>query len=47
MRFQLIEFDKLTLVSISMNAENNRWLCISVDGQAEYVAIDKILSVVG
>ena len=30
-----------------MDAENNRCLCISVDSQAEYVAIDKILSVVG
>jgi hypothetical protein len=48
MRFQLMEFDKLTLVSIRMSAENNRCLCISVDGQAEYVVvIDKILSVVG
>jgi hypothetical protein len=47
MRFQLTEFDKATLVSIRMNAENNRCLCFSVDGQAEYVVIDKILSVVG
>jgi len=47
MRFQLIEFDKETLVSIPMNAEYNRCLCISVDGQAGYVAMDKILSVVG
>jgi len=47
-RFQLMEFAKVTLVSIPMNAENNRCLCISVDGQAEYVVvIDKILSVVG
>jgi hypothetical protein len=46
-RFQLTEFDKVTLVSIRMNAENNRCLCISVDGQGEYVVIDKILSVVG
>jgi hypothetical protein len=48
MRFELIEIDKLTLVSIPMNTENNRCLCISADGQAKYVvAIDKILSVVG
>lgn len=48
MRFQLIEFNKETLVSIPKNAENNRCLCISVDGQAEYVVvIDKILSVIG
>jgi hypothetical protein len=48
MRFQLMEFDKETLVSIPMNAEYNRCLCISVDGQAGYVVvIDKILSVIG
>jgi hypothetical protein len=46
MRFQLTEFDKVTLVLIRMNVENNRCLCISADGQAEYVVIDKILSIV-
>jgi hypothetical protein len=47
MRFQLTEFDKVTLVSIPLNVHNNRYLCISMDGQAQYEVIAKIMNAIG
>ena len=45
--FQLTEFDKVTLISIPLNSDNDRCLCISIDGRAEYDVIVKILNIIG
>lgn len=45
--FQLTEFDEVTLISIPLNAEKDRCLCISIDGKAECDVIVKILNVIG
>ena len=47
MHFQLTEFDKVTLISIPLNVHNNRCLCISIDGRAQYEEIVKIMNAVG
>jgi hypothetical protein len=42
MKFQLTEFDRVTLVSIPLTAEYNRFLCISIDDGDAYQLIPKI-----
>ena len=46
LRFQLTEFDEVTLLSIPLNADNSRCLCISVDGQADSAIVDRIMNVI-
>src|SRR5215510_11075762 len=43
-RFQMTEFDRVTLVSVPLNAAQNRFLCISVDAPTYHErVIPKIL----
>jgi hypothetical protein len=47
-RFQVTEFDKVTLVSIPLTAQNNRYLCISIDTPTYHErVIPKILDIIG
>lgn len=47
-RFQVTEFDKVTLVSIPMTAQSDRFLCISLDAPTIHErVIPKILDIVG
>jgi hypothetical protein len=48
MRFQLTEFGRVTLVSVPLTAQNNRFLCISLDSPARHEkVIPRILDIVG
>ena len=48
LRFQVTEFDKVTLVSIPLTAQNNRYLCISIDTPTYHErVIPKILDIIG
>jgi hypothetical protein len=48
MRFQITEFDRVTLVSIPLTAQNNRLLCISLDSPTRHEkVIPRILDIVG
>ncbi|HJS82877.1 MAG TPA: hypothetical protein VJ742_08610, partial [Nitrososphaera sp.] len=45
-RFQVTEFDRVTLVSIPLTAQNDRFLCISVDAPTFHEKIiPKILNI--
>jgi hypothetical protein len=47
-RFQVTEFDRVTLVSIPLTAQNDRFLCISVDAPTFHEKIiPKILNILG
>lgn len=47
-RFQVTEFDKVTLLSIPLTAQNNRYLCISIDTPTYHErVIPKILDIIG
>jgi hypothetical protein len=47
-RFQVTEFDKVTLVSIPLTAQSDRYLCISLDAPTYHErVIPKILDVIG
>lgn len=47
-RFQVTEFDKVTLVSIPLTAQNDRFLCISLDAPTYHEkVIPKILDILG
>ena len=47
-RFQVTEFDKVTLVSIPLTAESDRFLCISLDAPTYHEkVIPKILDILG
>ena len=47
-RFQVTEFDKVTLVSIPLTAQNDRFLCISLDAPTFHEKIiPKILNILG
>ena len=47
-RFQVTEFDKVTLVSIPLTAQNDRYLCISLDAPMYHErVIPKILDIIG
>lgn len=47
-RFQVTEFDKVTLVSIPLTAKSDRYLCISLDAPTYHErVIPKILDIIG
>ncbi len=47
-RFQVTEFDRVTLVSVPLTARNDRFLCISLDAPTFHEkVIPKILDIVG
>ncbi len=47
-RFQMTEFDKVTLVSIPLTATHDRFLCISLDAPTYHErVIPKILDIIG
>jgi hypothetical protein len=47
-RFQVTEFDKVTLVSIPLTARSDRYLCISLDAPTYHErVIPKILDIIG
>jgi hypothetical protein len=47
-RFQVTEFDKVTLVSIPLTAQSDRFLCISLDAPTFHEkVIPKILDILG
>jgi hypothetical protein len=47
-RFQVTEFDKVTLVSIPLTAQSDRYLCISLDAPTYHErVIPKILDIIG
>ena len=47
-RFQMTEFDKVTLVSIPLTAKSDRYLCISLDAPTYHErVIPKILDIIG
>ncbi len=47
-RFQVTEFDRVTLVSIPLTAQSDRFLCISVDAPTFHEKIiPKILNILG
>ncbi len=47
-RFQMTEFDKVTLVSVPLTATNDRFLCISLDAPTYHErVIPKILDIIG
>jgi hypothetical protein len=47
-RFQVTEFDKVTLVSVPLTAQSDRYLCISLDAPTYHErVIPKILDVIG
>lgn len=47
-RFQVTEFDRVTLVSIPLTAQSDRFLCISVDAPTFHEkVIPKILDILG
>ena len=47
-RFQVTEFDRVTLVSIPLTAESDRFLCISLDAPTFHEkVIPKILNILG
>ena len=47
-RFQVTEFDKVTLVSIPLTAQSDRYLCISLDAPTYHErVIPKILDIMG
>ncbi|HEX2014994.1 MAG TPA: hypothetical protein VLA68_07180 [Nitrososphaera sp.] len=47
-RFQVTEFDKVTLVSIPLTAQSDRFLCISIDAPTSHEkVIPKILDILG
>lgn len=47
-RFQVTEFDRVTLVSIPLTAQNDRFLCISLDAPTFHEkVIPKILDILG
>ncbi len=47
-RFQVTEFDKVTLVSIPLTAQSDRYLCISLDAPTYHErVIPKILDILG
>ena len=47
-RFQVTEFDKVTLVSIPLTAQSDRFLCISLDAPTYHEkVIPKILDIIG
>lgn len=47
-RFQVTEFDKVTLVSIPLTARSDRYLCISLDAPTYHErVIPKILDILG
>jgi hypothetical protein len=47
-RFQVTEFDKVTLVSIPLTARSDRYLCISLDAPTYHERIiPKILDIIG
>jgi hypothetical protein len=47
-RFQVTEFDKVTLVSIPLTAQSDRFLCISLDAPTYHEkVIPKILDILG
>jgi hypothetical protein len=47
-RFQVTEFDRVTLVSIPLTAQNDRFLCISLDVPTFHEkVIPKILNILG
>ncbi len=47
-RLQVTEFDKVTLVSIPLTAQNDRFLCISLDAPTFHEkVIPKILNILG
>ncbi len=48
LRFQVTEFDKVTLVSIPLTAKSDRFLCISLDAPTFHEkVIPKILNILG
>ncbi len=48
MRFQVTEFDRVTLVSIPLTAQSDRFLCISLDAPTFHEKIiPKILDILG
>ena len=47
-RFQVTEFDRVTLVSIPLTAQSDRYLCISLDAPTYHErVIPKILDIIG
>ncbi len=47
-RLQVTEFDKVTLVSVPLTAQNDRFLCISLDAPTFHEkVIPKILNILG
>jgi hypothetical protein len=47
-RFQVTEFDKVTLVSVPLTAQSDRYLCISLDAPTYHErVIPKILDIIG
>ena len=47
-RFQVTEFDRVTLVSIPLTAQSDRYLCISLDAPTFHErVIPKILDIIG
>jgi len=47
-RFQMTEFDNVTLVSVPLTATNDRFLCISLDAPTYHErVIPKILDIIG